>query len=56
MIIRKKLTQLVKVLSLQSQKRLEKLEDELHNARDEEQQLKAREAIREEKFNDWLIL
>lgn len=56
LIIRKKLTQLVKVLSLQSQKRLEKLEDELHNARDEEQQLKAREAIREEKFNDWLIL
>ena len=55
LIVRKKVTEVLKVLALQSQKRLENLEEILTKATTDEEILKAKEAIREERFNFWLI-
>lgn len=55
LIVRKKVTEVLKVLALQSQKRLENLEENLAKATTDEEILKAKEAIREERFNFWLI-
>ena len=55
LIVRKKVTSVLKVLALQSQKRLENFEAILTKANTDEEILKAKEAIREERFNDWLI-
>lgn len=55
LIVRKKVTEVLKVLALQSQKRLENLEENLAKATTDEEILKAKEAIREERFNSWLI-
>ena len=54
LIIRKKITGVLKVLALQSQKRLEKLEEELTNAAEEKRE-ELNDKIREEHFNFWLI-
>ena len=61
LIIRKKITNVLKTLALQSQKRLETLEKTLTNAETQQNQQRdeAREDIsnklREERFNFWLI-
>lgn len=55
LIVRKKVTEVLRVLALQSQKRLENLEENLAKATTDEEILKAKEAIREERFNSWLI-
>ena len=55
LIVRKKVTEVLKVLALQSQKRLENLEEILTKATTDEEILKAKEDIREERFNFWLI-
>lgn len=55
LIVRKKVTEVLKVLALQSQKRLENLEEILTKATTDEEILKAKGAIREERFNFWLI-
>ena len=55
LIIRKKVTEVLKVLALQSQKRLENFEEILAKATTDDEILKAKEAIREERFNSWLI-
>ncbi len=55
LIVRKKVTEVLRVLALQSQKRLENLEENLAKATTDEEILKAKEAIREERFNFWLI-
>ena len=55
LIVRKKITEVIKVLALQSQKRLELLDDALANAKTDEEKLKVKEAIRAERFNQWLI-
>ena len=54
-VIRKKVTNVLRVLALQSQKRLEILEDTLAKATTEEDHMKAKETMREERFNFWLI-
>ncbi len=54
-IIRKKVTNVLRVLFLQFQKRLEKLENNLTETRTAEEILSIKEAIREENFNFWLI-
>ena len=53
--VRKKVTEVLKVLALQSQKRIEALEETLAKAKTDEEILKARESLREERFNHWLI-
>lgn len=55
LIVRKKITEVLKVLALQSQKRIENLENFLASAKDGEEILKAKEALREERFNHWLV-
>ena len=55
LIIRKKITNIVKVLALQSQRRLEATEKWLANTKDDSEILSAKEAIAEERFNQWLI-
>ena len=55
LIVRKKIKDVLKVLALQSQKRLENLETALANAKTDEEILKTKEALREERFNHWLI-
>ena len=55
LIVRKKVTEVLKVLALQSQKRLENFEEILAKATTDDEILKAKEAIREERFNSWLI-
>lgn len=55
LIVRKKVTEVLRVLALQSQKRLENFEENLAKATTDEEILKAKEAIREERFNSWLI-
>jgi len=52
-IIRKRVTEVLKFLALQSQRRLENL-NSINPATDEEI-LKLKEAVREERFNSWLI-
>ena len=54
LIIRKKITEVLKVLALQSQKRLEDLTEALSIVPEEERQ-NVREKLREERFNRWLI-
>ena len=54
-VVRKKITGVLKVLALQSQKKLENLEENLAIAKNDEEILKAKESIREERFNHWLI-
>ncbi len=54
-LIRKKVTNVLRVLFLQSQKRIENLEETLTKAKNDEKILTAKEAIREERFNFWLI-
>lgn len=54
-IIRRKTTNVLRVLALQAQKRLEKLEKTLADTAAEEELVSAREALREERFNLWLI-
>ncbi|MBR0093777.1 MAG: hypothetical protein IJP91_00700 [Synergistaceae bacterium] len=56
LIVRKKVTGVLRVLALQSQKRLENLEENLAKATTfDDEILKAKEAIREERFNFWLV-
>ncbi len=55
LIVRKKITAVLKVLALQSQKRIEALEELLTKAKTDEETQKAKEALREERFNQWLI-
>ena len=55
LIVRKKVTGVLRVLALQSQKRLENLEETLAKATTYDEMLKAKEAIREERFNFWLL-
>ena len=55
LIVRKKVTEVLKVLALQSQKRLENLEEILTKATTDEEILKAKESMREERFKSWLI-
>ena len=55
LIIRKKVTEVLKVLALQSQKRLENFEEILAKAYTDDEILKAKEAMREERFSFWLI-
>ena len=55
LIVRKKVTEVLKVLALQSQKRLENFEEILAKATTDDEILKAKEAIREERFNSWLV-
>ena len=55
LIIRKKITEVLKVLALRSQKRLEIIEDALAKAKTEEEKLQVKEAFRTERFNFWLI-
>lgn len=54
-LIRKKVTNVLRVLFLQSQKRIENLEATLANAKTDEEILNTKEAIREGRFNFWLI-
>ena len=54
-LIRKKVTNVLRVLFLQSQKRIENLEETLANVKTDEEISNTKEAIREEKFNFWLI-
>ena len=54
-LIRKKITNVLKVLALQAQKRIESLEEKLTNEKTEEKILEAKENLREERFNLWLI-
>ena len=55
LIIRKKVTEVLKVLALQSQKRLENFEEILAKVTTDDEILKAKEAMREERFSFWLI-
>ncbi len=55
LIVRKKVTEVLKVLALQSQKRLENLEENLAKAMTDEEILEAKESMREERFKSWLI-
>lgn len=55
LIVRKKITGVLKVLALQSQKKLENLEGNLSTLNSDEEALKAKESIREERFNYWLV-
>ena len=54
-IIRSKITNVLKFLALQSQKRFEFLSENLTKATTDEEILKAKETMREERFNLWLI-
>ena len=54
LIMRKKITGVLKVLALQSQKRLENLNEALARVPEEERE-NVREKLREERFNHWLI-
>ena len=54
-LIRKKIMYVLKFLALQSQKRFEILNNNLTTAANDEAILKAKELIREERFNSWLI-
>ena len=54
LIIRKKITEVLKVLALQSQKRIESLEEKLANATDDKR-IELKNNLREERFNHWLI-
>ena len=54
-LIRKKIMYVLKFLTLQSQKRFEILNNNLTTAANDEAILKAKELIREERFNSWLI-
>ena len=51
LIVRKKVTEVLKVLALQTQKKLETLEQDLAASKDNDTQNK----LREERFNFWLI-
>ena len=55
LLIRKKVTNVLRVLALQSQKRLDLLEDALAKATTEESRVQVQEAMREERFNARLI-
>lgn len=55
LIVRKKITGVLKVLALQSQKRIENLEETLTNAKADDDVLKIKEALREERFSYWLV-
>ena len=52
LIVRKKVTEVLKVLALQTQKKLEILEQDLDNSKDNEE---IQGKLREERFNFWLI-
>jgi len=54
-IIRKRVTQVLKFLALQAQKRLENLQIDFEHAETCEQCNSLKENIRAEKFNQWLI-
>lgn len=54
-IIRKKVTEVLRVLALQTQKRLEALEEKLKQAETDEELNSVKENLREERFNLWLI-
>ena len=55
MIVRKKVTNVLKVLALQTQSRLEALEDDLAKATTDEERSAITKKIQEERFNTWLI-
>ena len=55
MIVRKKVTEVLKVLALQAQKRIEALESDLVKAITDEERSAITDKLREERFNTWLI-
>ena len=55
LVVRAKVTEVLKNLALQSQKRIEALEETLTHAKTDEEILKAKEDLREERFKHWLI-
>ncbi|MBR2209443.1 MAG: hypothetical protein IJ859_11605 [Synergistaceae bacterium] len=54
-LVRKEITNVLRVLALQTQKKLENLQASLEHAKTEEEYTTIKEKIREERFNAWLI-
>ena len=55
LIVRKKVTEVLRVLALQTQKQLEVLQENFATANTDEERDKIKNELREERFNFWLI-